>query len=1193
MRQNGESDPVGLLHSDRTFFGFLNPIEHQFYMNIIRLKRFSWPLAGLFLLLGWSCSENKQEPRILVFSKTSAFRHESIGKGIEALRLMGQKHHFAVDTTENSDRFNEENLGRYSAVVFLSTTGDVLNQEQQNSFERYIQAGGGYVGIHAAADTEYDWPWYGQLVGAYFESHPLNPNVKSATFYTVDKTHMASDSLPDRFERTDEFYSYKNISPDIKVLVKIDEKTYTGGTNGDDHPMAWYHDFDGGRAFYTEMGHTDETYVEPLFLRHLWGGLNYAMGGEKPKSLDYKLAHTKRLPEENRFTKVVLEERLTEPVELAVLPDLRVLFVERRGNVKIYDPKAGKSKVIATIPVSTKYKVQDGNQAEAEDGLLGVSLDPNYAKNNWIYFYYSPAGEASMNVLARYELKGDELVESSKKIILEVMTQREQCCHTGGSITFDGKGNLFVSTGDNTSPRSTAYAPMDNRPGRSPWDAQKSSANTNDLRGKVLRIHPEDNGTYTVPDGNLFPKGTPNTRPEIYTMGARNPYRISVDKETGFLYWGDVGPDAGKDSVNRGPRAYDEINQARKAGFYGWPYFVGDNQAFYERDFKTNKAGAIFDPNKPINNSPNNTGLKELPPAQKAFIWYPYDVSKEFPLVGKGGRTAMAGPVYHSKDFAQATRPFPDYYDGKLFIYEWMRGWIMAVTMDGEGNYVAMEHFMPNYKFSNPMDMEFAPDGDLYMLEYGTGWFQGNDDARLVRIEYNGDNRKPFVRVASDRTKGAVPMKVNFSSKGTKDFDRDELAYEWDIQDEKGASLATLKEADPTYTFEKVGSYKAVLTVTDKKGAKSTAEIQLVAGNEPPALTFDINSGNKSFFFPNQTFAYEVKVDDKEDGSLASGGISPDQVAVTIDYLKDGYDKIEIAQGHAGANEMAQFATGKKLMEQSDCKSCHMLDKKSIGPMYADVARKYKDDPKAIGYLVKKVITGGGGVWGETAMAAHPQLSESDATEIIRYVLSIGTTPVAKSLPVKGTYTVNIPKGVPDQGAVILRASYTDKGANGMPSATSEQTTVLKSASFSAATATKTEGVTRYKLPSPPIELLIGSGDKSYFGFDAVDLTGIDQVMVVAMAPVEQVNAAGGKLEIHIDSPTGPLIGESTPIVPTKGKLTQPQPIMATAKLQPTTGMHEVYFVLRNEKAAGGILFIVTNVVYMSGQAGKGPVSMR
>ncbi|HYC85993.1 MAG TPA: ThuA domain-containing protein [Chryseosolibacter sp.] len=1132
-----------------------------------------------------SCSEKQPaEKRILVFSKTAGFRHESIAAGIQAFKNLGARYDFAVDTTENAANFYEENLRRYHAVVFLNTTGDVLNQEQQNDFERFIQAGGGYLGIHAASDTEYAWPWYGKLVGAYFESHPNNPNVREADFFVVDKNHPSTDSLPDRFRRSDEFYNFKQINPDIKVLVKIDEASYEGGTNNNDHPMAWYHAYDGGRAFYTAMGHTNESFSEPLVLTHLWGGLRYVLGGAEPAALDYKLARTPRVPEENRFSKVVLEEKLDEPVELAVLPDNRVLFIERKGSLKLYDPRAGKSKVIARIPVSTKYKFKDGAQSEAEDGLLGLALDPEFKKNNWIYLYYSPAGEKAVNILTRYEFKDDQLVESSKKVLLEVAVQREQCCHTGGSIAFDANGNLYLSTGDNTSPRNTAYAPIDERRGRMPWDAQKGSSNTNDLRGKVIRIHPEPDGTYTIPEGNLFPKGTEKTRPEIYVMGTRNPYRIAVDKRTGYLYWGDVGPDAGVDSVDRGPKAYDEINQARKAGFFGWPYFVGANYAYVDRDFGSGKIGEAFDPAKPVNRSPNNSGLELLPPAQQAYIWYPYDESKEFPLLGTGGRTAMAGPVFYRDDFKTAKKAFPEYYDGKLFIYEWMRGWIIAVTMNENGDYVSMERFMPSYKFSNPMDMEFGPDGDLYLLEYGTGWFQGNDDARLVRIEYNGGNRKPLVRMAASKTRGAIPLAVNFTSNGTRDFDRDELQYEWKIISDNGKEVASLTDPNVSYTFDKPGVYKAELTVKDSKNESAKEQVEIIAGNEPPVVTVDVTSGNRTFFFPGQPFNYDVKVTDQEDGSLGNG-IIKEEVSVTIDYLPQGFDQTAVVQGHLAADEATRFIAGKKLMEGSDCKACHFIEKKSIGPAYRDVAARYQDDPKAVEYLAKKIINGGGGVWGDVNMAAHPQIPMADAIEIVKYILSLNEAAAKTSLPPNGSYTLTIPKGTSDQGVLIMRAAYMDKGSNGLPGARSENTMVLKSPSVAAGAADVSEQVMKFKQPGMPFTLMIGQADKAYIGFNQTDLTGITEVVFTTSAPA-QYGMTGGQIEVRLGSADGELIGTSSTIVPTKGAANaQPTPVIVKASLKPVNGLKDVYFVYRNtDVQPGQMLFVLMNVTYRNGK---------
>jgi cytochrome c len=256
--------------------------------------------------------------------------------------------------------------------------------------------------------------------------------------------------LPARFEREDEFYNFKSIDPTIHVLVEIDETSYEGGTNGAHHPMSWYHDFDGGRAWYTNMGHTEATYTEPLFLQHLLGGLRYAIGTGK---VDFGRAR----PEENRFTRVVLAEKLDEPIELAVLPDERVLFIERHGYVNLYKPTDGQVHRIATIPVSTKY----ADSSQAEDGLLGLAADPNFAANGWVYMYYSPAGPDANNVLARFTLTGDSLDLASQKVLPEIPVQRLACCHTGGSITFDRAGNLYLSTGDNSNPFASGYAPMD------------------------------------------------------------------------------------------------------------------------------------------------------------------------------------------------------------------------------------------------------------------------------------------------------------------------------------------------------------------------------------------------------------------------------------------------------------------------------------------------------------------------------------------------------------------------------------------------------------------------------------------------------------------------------------------------------------------------------------------------------------
>lgn len=217
----------------------------------------------------------QNQERLLVFSKTEGWRHQSIEAGQQAIKTLGKDNSVGVTVTENASMFNPDTLQQYSAVIFLNTTGTVFNDAQRSAFETYIRNGGGYVGVHSAADTEYDWPWYGNLMGAYFENHP--PGTPNADVLLEDSNHPSTSMLPDVWNRDDEWYNYQGFSDHINVLLSLDTDSYEGSDHAGNHPIAWYHEFDGGRAFYTGMGHTEASYSNELYLEHLWGGILYAM----------------------------------------------------------------------------------------------------------------------------------------------------------------------------------------------------------------------------------------------------------------------------------------------------------------------------------------------------------------------------------------------------------------------------------------------------------------------------------------------------------------------------------------------------------------------------------------------------------------------------------------------------------------------------------------------------------------------------------------------------------------------------------------------------------------------------------------------------------------------------------------------------------------------------------------------------
>jgi len=230
-----------------------------------------------------------KNPKVLVFGLSAAFAHTSIPAGMAAIQKLGKENNFDCVLTFDADDFNDANLKQFAAVIFVSTTGDFFKTDaQKDALKKFIQKGGGYVGIHAATDAMKQWQWYGDLSGGYFKQHPMGTPVE--TIDVVDKTSNATKFLPARWERKDEWYAFTYQPKDVHVLLNLDESSAPAGTYdgrsagasmGKDHPLAWWHDFDGGRAFYTALGHTEASYVEPLFLQHLEAGIEYAMGRKK------------------------------------------------------------------------------------------------------------------------------------------------------------------------------------------------------------------------------------------------------------------------------------------------------------------------------------------------------------------------------------------------------------------------------------------------------------------------------------------------------------------------------------------------------------------------------------------------------------------------------------------------------------------------------------------------------------------------------------------------------------------------------------------------------------------------------------------------------------------------------------------------------------------------------------------------
>jgi len=690
---------------------------------------------------------------VLLVSVTKGFRHGSIEAGNEALQAITDEiasdmgiDDFTLDVVDANPDVGEteypedlqsqlpsslEEFNQYDAVVFQNTTGEIFEPEdQQPAFREYIQNGGGWMGIHAGNDTHEQWDWFEDLAGAWFAGHPA---VQEAEIHVTDRTHPATEHLPARWTRTDEWYDFsRNPRGNAHVLATLDERTYDGadmdGGFGRDHPIAWCQNVADGRSFYTGGGHTPETFEEDAFREHLKGGLMWTAG--------YVDGDANGTVWDNWEEETVVEG-MNGPMKMDISADGRLFYTERGGSLYAVDLDTNEEIEVLSLDVYT----------DQEDGLQGVALDPEFTDNGHLYLYYSPSDvpddietgvnhlgtDMGVNRISRFTLESNRATidPGTEQQILDVVVQRNTCCHTGGDLEFDSQGNLYLATGDDTNPfESSGYTPIDERDGREPWDGQRSSANTDDLRGSVVRITPTGDGDYEIPDGNLrsVTDGPDDrVRPELFAIGFRNPFTAAVDPETDVLYLADYGPDSGGWNASRGPMGTTEYAQVAEPGFYGWPFFTGHSVPYRHYDFETGESGRIFDPENPTNDSVNNTGLEALPPAEGTMVmspynwggyldypdefaeYVPYSSMDEVPFPQVTGGAPMIGAVFRDHEKYTYRAP-PTSYDGKVFMMEYGGNWIKYATLDDDGEVLAVDPFLPDRGFSSPFDMSVGPD---------------------------------------------------------------------------------------------------------------------------------------------------------------------------------------------------------------------------------------------------------------------------------------------------------------------------------------------------------------------------------------------------------------------------------------------------------------------------------------------------
>jgi glucose/arabinose dehydrogenase len=615
-------------------------------------------VAALCAIVSLAPEAQAAKPRVLVVTasegKPAKLARLAEKRLVRATRAEGLR----PVRVRKARRLEPRRIRRSAAVVLAAGRGTVLSPKAERALNERVRSGGGVVLIGSSVRLQPESEDFVTLVGA----EPAGTEKPSrAQVQFVDPVHPATVRVPQRWRATERWVSLeKNPVGRVHVVGWVDEKTYEPAEElamGVEHPVSWCRDLGTGRSFTTTLGLTRTTWRSKTFLRHLGGAIAYAAGTRVGDCGATVWSNWKR---------TVIDQDITDGTQLDVGPDGRVYYLERTlSQLKIYDPVADIVKKAGVIP----------SVPGLGQGLLGLALDPNFGENRWLYVYRHVEG---LNAhLSRFTLGDDDQVDLlSEKVLLTVPNSGVD--HNGGGLAMRSNGDLYLAIGANDMPH------FDGQYGsRNPTplgvalqvDAEATTQNTDSFLGKVLRIHPEPDGTYTIPEGNMFAPGTPNTRPEILTMGHRNAFHVKVDDLTGEVLEGDVGPDGLDDDPVRGPRGYDEFNLITGPANYGWPFCIGPNLPYNDVDSLTGAGtGKPFDCGNLVNRSPSSTGLKELGPASGPLVWYPYGVGDDFPELSEawaggtdGGRLAIPGPKY--RPFAGSRMPL--FFGGSWFIADW------------------------------------------------------------------------------------------------------------------------------------------------------------------------------------------------------------------------------------------------------------------------------------------------------------------------------------------------------------------------------------------------------------------------------------------------------------------------------------------------------------------------------------------